>query len=147
MQSLKAIRACPTGLADWAKRKTAKMSLDKAWIKRAELRAKAVYIAAMGYEMQITADKSTKPYDTVVEGKMLVKALKLRSQINLLKSDGSILRAKGQKLVDKANIVWANAVYAARGNIRVQWEWNNNALEYDCILDTGEVFIAIKRGD
>ena len=52
-----------------------------------------------------------------------------------LRAEGSKLRAEGDKL-------WAETILAVCGNIKIEWRWNKAAQDYDCILETGEHFVA-----
>ena len=59
------------------------------------------------------------------------KRLKLRAEGAKLKAEGDKLWAEGDKL-------WAEAIIEIKGNIKLEWKYVNN--NYECHLETGEVF-------
>lgn len=51
-----------------------------------------------------------------------------------LYAEARILRAEGDRL-------WAQAILAEHGNVKIEWKnWNSAKRSYECHLETGEVF-------
>ena len=66
--------------------------------------------------------------------KLYAEGNKLHAESNKLYAEGSKLHAEGDKL-------WAEAILAVYGNIKLEWKnWNNKKNDYECHLETGEVF-------
>ena len=50
------------------------------------------------------------------------------------------LRAEGNKLQAEGNKLWAEGVLEVYGNIKLEWIWQSTKQDYDCKLETGEIF-------
>ena len=51
------------------------------------------------------------------------------------------LRAEGDKLRAEGSLIWANAVLAVFGNIKIEWKnWDSKKCSYECYLDNGLTF-------
>ena len=57
-------------------------------------------------------------------------------------AEGYKLHAKANKLREKANTLWADAIRSTRGNVTLEWRWNEAARGHDCVLEPGEHFVA-----
>ena len=50
-------------------------------------------------------------------------------------------RAEGNKLWAEGDKFWAEAILQVYGNIKMKWKnYNSNKNDYECHLETGEVF-------
>ena len=59
---------------------------------------------------------------------------KLRAESDKLWAESHKLRAKGDKL-------WAEAIIEMYGDIKIKWvNYNSKTQDYDCELETGEIF-------
>ena len=65
--------------------------------------------------------------------KLWAEGDKLRAEGNKLWAEGDKLRAEGDKL-------WAEAIIEMYGNIKLEWKNYNGKYDYECHLETGEVF-------
>lgn len=62
-----------------------------------------------------------------------------------LRAEGYTLLIEGDQLRDDADNGWGEAVIACHGNIALEWRWNVASNDYDCILESGEVFSIISQ--
>ena len=74
--------------------------------------------------------------------KLRAEGSKLRAEGDKLWAEGNKLWAEGVKLWAEGNKLWAETILAVCGNIKIEWRWNKAAQDYDCILETGEHFVA-----
>ena len=57
-----------------------------------------------------------------------------------LRAEGAKLWAEGDKLCAEGDKIWAEAIIKIKGNIKIEWKWNSEKKDYECHLETGEVF-------
>ena len=70
--------------------------------------------------------------------KLWAEGTKLRAEGEKLYAEGDKLRAEGDKLRAEGDKLWAEAILEIKGNIKLEWKYVKN--EYECHLETGEVF-------
>ncbi len=67
--------------------------------------------------------------------------IKLRADGDKLRADGDKLWADGAKLRADGDKLWAEAILEVHGNIKLEWKnYNSDKQDYECHLETGEVF-------
>ena len=67
--------------------------------------------------------------------------LGFRAEGNKLRAEGNKLWAEGDKLWAEGSKLWAEAILEVYGNIRIEWKnWNKEKNNYECHLETGEIF-------
>ena len=52
------------------------------------------------------------------------------------------LWAEGDKLWAEGDKLWAEAILEVYGNIKIEWIWVSEKNNYNCKLETGEIFKA-----
>lgn len=73
--------------------------------------------------------------------KLYAERSKLYAEGNKLRAEGDKLYAEGDKLRAKGDIEWAKTVKKVCGNITMEWKnWDDEKQEYECHLETGEIF-------
>jgi len=64
----------------------------------------------------------------------------LHAEGAMLHAGGDKVYAQGAQLYAQGAKVWAEAILKIKGNIIIEWQWNSKRNDYDCKLETGEVF-------
>lgn len=97
--------------------------LQKAWKKRAELRAEAWKRSPQAHKAFAKGDK------LIAKGKEL-------------QAKGFKLHEEGDKLHAEAELQWTNAVIEVYGeNMKMEWKnWNEDKKSNECHLGNGEVY-------
>ena len=76
--------------------------------------------------------------------------MKLQSAWNArakLRAEGDKLWAEGDKLRAEGDELWAEAVLAAHGNVTIEWRWNTEISQRDCVLGNGDRYTAEMAGE
>lgn len=73
--------------------------------------------------------------------KLLIKAVKMRAEIDKLREEVSLLVAKRDKAIMEGEGLWRVAIIETKGNIKFKWEnWSSEKKSCECHLETGEIF-------
>lgn len=109
--------------------KQQKNNLNKVWKKRLEMRAEANKLRAEGSKLY-------------AEGrKLMAEGNKLWAEGDKLYVEGRKLWAEANKLKAEGGLLFINAVIKVYGNIELEFKnWDEDKKDYDCHLETGEVF-------
>lgn len=91
------------------------------WKRRLEMRAE-------GKKLCAKSDKLNDEYK------------KLRAELDRLSDEKKKLFAEGTKLYAEGDILWADLILEAHGNIQIEWEWNEEHEDIECHLENGEVY-------
>jgi hypothetical protein len=127
------------------------ITLSSAWAERVKLSAEANKLIAEGHKLWAERDKlRAEGLKLIVEGgKLSAECLKLRAEGHKLYAEGYKLHAEGNNLIaDGLKLsadgyrLWVEAILAVHGNIEIEWVLNIESGEHDCILETGERFVA-----
>jgi uncharacterized coiled-coil DUF342 family protein len=103
------------------------------WKKYLELRAEGNKLWAEGNKLRAEGDKLW------AEGnKLRAEGDKLRAEGDKLCAEGDKLRAEGNKLRAEGDKLWAEVILYFVGNIKIEWIWRDS--DYDCKLETGDIF-------
>ena len=66
---------------------------------------------------------------------------KLYVEGNKLWAEGDKLYAESDKLRAEGNKLWAETIREFCGNIKLEWKnWNSEKQDYECHLESGEIF-------
>ena len=102
-------------------KKTKQLGLQFIWNIRIKLRAKGSRLTAKGSRLWAKGDR------------LWAKGSRLRAEGDRLWAEGSRLWAEGDRL-------WAEAIIEVHGNIKLEWKFVSEKNDYECHLETGEVF-------
>jgi len=76
------------------------------------------------------------------------KRLEMQAEGDKMRAEGDKMLAEGYKMLAEGDIMWAEgdkmwteAIIEVYGNIEIKWKnWNENQKDYECHLETGEIF-------
>ena len=72
--------------------------------------------------------------------KLRAEGHKLWAEGDKLRAEGDKLRAEGAKLWAEGVKLWAEAIIEIKGNIKLEYKYVSSKDDYECHLETGEVF-------
>ena len=73
--------------------------------------------------------------------KLYAEGSKLRAEGNKLYAEGNKLYAEGDKLRAEGDKLWAEAIIECYGNITLEWVYNAETQQDDCVLENGKRFV------
>jgi hypothetical protein len=111
-----------------SKIKAKALSLNFIWGIRIKLYAEGNKLWAEGNKLRAEGDK------------LYAEGNKLWAEGNKLYAEGNKLWAEGNKLWAEGDKLWAESVLEVYGNIKLEWKYVSEKNDYECWLETGEIF-------
>jgi hypothetical protein len=75
-----------------------------------------------------------------IRNKLRAEGNKLWAEGEKLRVEGEKLRVEGNKLWAEGDKLWAEGILEVYGNIKLEWRYVSKKNDYECKLETGEIF-------
>ena len=115
--------------------KQAKIILNKASEVHEKIELYMKRVTKMNVPIETSSVSCNEGLLLVKRGELLVRIYKLYSQYNQL-------LVEAHTLTTLSNKIWFEAIKDNYGNIKINWVHDKNKNDYNCVLETGEIFYA-----